>query len=123
MRLEIHLKGIKQSLHKRNVNVTNYIETEGQSDSEGVTMMRSSDVRKERRDFGFLLSGEERNLERLFGDFSNKEFNSNKSEIGELRKAAGIRVLKSGLSPRGGCKRVQRIHYKPATTLYEFAEY
>jgi len=53
-------------LGKRNVNVTDYIETEGQRDSEGVTMMRSSDVRKERRDFGFLLSGEECNVERFF---------------------------------------------------------
>ena len=55
MRLEIivPLEGTKQSLCMRNVNVTNYNETEGQCDSEGVAVMRSSDVRKERRDFWF----------------------------------------------------------------------
>jgi hypothetical protein len=99
VRLEIivQLKGIKQSLRKRNVEVTNYIETEWQCASEGVTLMRSSDVRKERRDFGFLFSGEECNLERLFGDFSKKEYNSDKPEIGELCKAADSRGLKPGL--------------------------
>lgn len=80
----IHLKGIKQSLHMRNVNVTNYIETEGQCDSEVLAMMRRSGVRKERRYFGFLLSGEERNLERLFGDFSKKEFKFNRSSVRQL---------------------------------------
>jgi hypothetical protein len=60
-------------------------------------MMRSSDVRKERRDFGFLLSSEECNLKRLFGDSSKKEFNSDKPEIGELLKTAGSKVLKPRL--------------------------
>ena len=59
--------------------------------------MRSSDVRKERREFGFLLSGGDCHLDRLFGHFSKKVFNYDKSEIGELRKTVGSRALKSGL--------------------------
>ena len=60
-------------------------------------MMTSSAVRKKRLDFGFMFSGEECNLEMLFGDFWNKGFDSDKAEIGELCKTAGSRVLKPGL--------------------------
>jgi len=82
----------------RKVNVTNYFETEGrQCDNENVTVMSSSDWRKRRRDFDFLLSGEECKFEMLFGDFSKNEFNSDRTETGELRETIGSKVLKPGL--------------------------